>query len=224
VSHDLPPTLEYELVRSRRRSLEVRVRTDGSVQVRAPLKLAAYRVEAFVDARRQWIADQQQRMAERPRTRWRDGDTCASLGEPLTLRVRAAARAKVTRHGRELWVQVADPEDEAMVSHAVHEWWRALARETFQHSIERQFAWFADRGHALPVLRVKKMRSRWGSLSRRGYINLSLALMQYPLTVIDYVVMHELCHLEHMHHGPAFHALMDRRMPDWRDRKTCLDG
>ena len=78
--------------------------------------------------------------------------------------------------------------------------------------------------HRMPVLRVKKMRSRWGSLSRRGYINLSLALMQYPPAVIDYVVMHELCHLEYMHHGPAFHALMDRRMPDWPARKRRLDG
>ena len=66
---DSPPPLEYELVRSRRRSLEVRVRVDGSVQVRAPLKLAAYRVEAFVDSRRDWIRDQQQRMAARPRVR-----------------------------------------------------------------------------------------------------------------------------------------------------------
>ena len=119
---------------------------------------------------------------------------------------------------------VPDPHDEAAVSHAVHEWWRGLARTRFQESIERQFPWFAERGHRLPVLRVKKMRSRWGSLSRRGYINLSLALMQYPPAVIDYVVMHELCHLEYMHHGPAFHALMDRRMPDWPARKRRLDG
>ena len=48
--------------------------------------------------------------------------------------------------------------------------------------------------------------------------------MQYPPAVIDYVVMHELCHLEYMHHGPAFHALMDRRMPDWPARKRRLDG
>ncbi len=224
MNRDRPHTLEYELVRSRRRSLEVRVRVDGSVQVRAPLKLAAYRVDAFVDSRRDWIRDQQQRMASRPRVRWRDGDHCACLGESLTLRLAAAGKARVHRHGHELHVSVPQPEDEAAVSHAVHEWWRGQARTVFQDSIERQFHWFAERGHRLPVLRVKKMRTRWGSLSRRGYINLSLALMQYPLTVIDYVVMHELCHLEHMHHGPAFHALMDRRMPDWPARKRQLDG
>ncbi len=221
---DNPTPLEYELVRSRRRSLEVRVRADGSVQVRAPLKLAAYRVQAFVDARRGWILDQQQRMAARPRKRWRDGEHCHCLGEPLTLRLAVAGKIRVTRHGDALHVALPDPDDENAVSDAVHEWWRGQARGVFQDSIERQFPWFAERGHPLPVLRVKKMRSRWGSLSRRGYINLNLALMQYPPAVIDYVVMHELCHLEHMHHGPAFHALMDRRMPDWPARKRHLDG
>ena len=219
-----PPPLEYELVRSRRRSLEVRVRLDGSVQVRAPLRLAAYRVEAFVDARRDWIRDQQQRMAARPRPRWRHGDACQHLGEPLTLNVTGAGKARVDRRGDALHVAVPDPLDETAVSHAVQEWWRGLARNRFQESIERQFSWFAERGHRLPVLRVKKMRTRWGSLSRRGYINLNLALMQYPPAVIDYVVMHELCHLEYMHHGPAFHALMDQRMPDWPARKRRLEG
>ena len=48
--------------------------------------------------------------------------------------------------------------------------------------------------------------------------------MMAPNRMVDYVVMHELCHLEYMHHGPAFHALMDRRMPDWPARKRRLDG
>ena len=147
---DSPPPLEYELVRSRRRSLEVRVRVDGSVQVRAPLKLAAYRVEAFVDSRRDWIRDQQQRMAARPRVRWRDGDPCQYLGELLTLRVAVAARARVARHGDELHVGVPDPHDEAAVSHAVHEWWRGLARTRFQESIEPPYPCLAARGPTLP--------------------------------------------------------------------------
>lgn len=216
--------VSFELIRSRRRSLEVRVRADGSVQVRAPLTLATHRVEAFVDARRDWIREQQKKMALRPRPRWRDGDSCQYLGDTLTLRVRQAARSKVVQKGEELEVFVPVITDEAAVSHAVHEWWRKLSRTFFRDSIERQFPWFAKRGHSQPVLRVKKMRTRWGSLSQRGYINLNLALMQYPSAVIDYVVMHELCHLEHMHHGPEFHALMDQRMPDWRERKRHLDG
>ncbi|MBL7251071.1 M48 family metallopeptidase [Alloalcanivorax marinus] len=215
--------MEYELVRSRRRSLEVRVFPDGHVQVRAPQRLALRHVRAFVDERRGWIEKQQRHMAERPRQRWRHGDHCAHLGDTLSLEL-AAGRRRVARHHNHLRVTVPDPDDERQVSDAVHEWWRAQARPLFQARIEALFPWFAARGHDFPVLRVKKMRTRWGSLSQRGYINLSLLLMQYPLAVIDYVVMHELCHLEHMNHGPDFHALMDRRMPDWRRRKMLLEG
>lgn len=216
--------MEFELIRSRRRSLEVRVFPDGRVQVRAPLRLARYRVEAFVRERDGWIRQQRERLAEQPRPRWRHGDSCLHLGETLQMHLVSAARCQVHLQGRELRVALADVDDEVQVQNAVEQWWRKLARTVFQESIERQFGWFAERGHAMPVLRVKRMRTRWGSLSQRGYINLSLMLMRYPLEVIDYVVMHELCHLEYMHHGPQFHALMDQRMPDWRERKKRLDS
>lgn len=217
-------SVDYRLIRSQRRSLEMRVNEEGQVVVRAPRRLARHHVDRFVLERRDWIERQRQRIAALPCPRWRDGDPCRDLGDTLTLDVAAAGRVRVCREGRWLSVAVADPDDEAAVREAVRAWWRRRARTLFQDSIERQFPWFAGRGHALPTLRLKWMRTRWGSLSARGYINLNLALMQYPMEVIDYVVMHELCHLEFMHHGPEFHALMDRRMPDWRARKRLLEG
>jgi predicted metal-dependent hydrolase len=216
--------LRFELVRSRRRSLEVRVFPDGRVQVRAPLRLARHRVDAFVNERSGWIRRQQEALASQPRPRWRHGDPCRHLGETLILDIRVANRRQVWRQDNELRVALPEGADEARVREAVEHWWRGQARELFQQRIERLFPWFAERGHRMPILRVKRMRTRWGSLSQRGYINLSLSLMRYPLAVIDYVVMHELCHLEYMHHGPEFHALMDRRMPDWRQRKQCLES
>ncbi len=224
----MTPPVEYELVRSRRRSLEVRVFPDGRVQVRAPLRLAGRHIEACVDERRGGIARQRRDMAHRPRPDWRHGETCPHLGTPRTLDVRAwstgPARGRVNLEDDRLCIAVPRPDDESQVRDALHEWWRAQARAFFHDSIERQFPWFAERGHRRPTLRVKKMRTRWGSLSPRGYINLNLLLMKYPPAAIDYVVMHELCHLEHMHHGPEFHALMDQRMPDWRRRKALLEG
>lgn len=217
--------MEYELVRSRRRSLEVRVFTDGRVQVRAPLRLASHHIAAFVDERREWIERQRHQVASRPRQRWRHGDPCMHLGHPHRLQVNASAtdRPWVSAEPGRIRVAVPRPDDEHQVRDAIHEWWRGEARTFFRDSIERQFSWFANQGHRRPTLRVKKMRSRWGSLSPRGYINLNLLLMTFPPAAIDYVVMHELCHLEHMNHGPGFHALMDRRMPDWRERKKLLE-
>lgn len=213
---------DYELIRSKRRSLELRVLEDGRVQVRAPQRAPLRMVQTFVDSRRQWIKDQQQRQANRPRQRWQDGCSVVFRGQPLTLDV-SAGRSSVSVIGGYLQVRVAEPNSEATVQQAVERWLRQQARPLFEDSIERQFGWFAGQGHTRPILRVKKMRTRWGSLSAKGYINLNMALLHYPPAALDYVVMHELCHLQHMDHGPGFHALMDARMPGWRQRKQLLD-
>ena len=132
-------------------------------------------------------------------------------------------RTRVALSGPYLSVRVAEPEQEMAVRSAVEGWMRRQAKPVFEDSIERQFHWFEQQGFVRPTLRIKKMRTRWGSLSARGYINLNMALLHYPADALDYVVMHELCHLKHMDHGPGFHALMDARMPDWRHRKTLLE-
>lgn len=213
---------DFELIRSKRRSLELRVLEDGTVQVRAPQRAPARMVQAFVDSRRQWIADQQQRQASRPRQRWLDGEVLAWRGDRLQLDV-SEGRTRVGISGSYLSVRVTQPEDEMVVRSAVEGWMRRQAKGVFEDSIERQFGWFAAQGFARPTLRIKKMRTRWGSLSARGYINLNMALLHYPPLALDYVVMHELCHLKHMDHGPGFHSLMDARMPDWRQRKALLE-
>ncbi len=213
---------DYELIRSKRRSLELRVLEDGRVQVRAPQRAPLRMVQAFVDSRRQWIAEQQHRQASRPRQRWQDGEVLTWRGEPLRMDV-CEGRTRVAISGAYLSIQVARPEEEAVVRSAVEGWMRRQAKAIFADSIQRQFDWFEQQGFRQPIMRIKTMRTRWGSLSARGYINLNLALLHYPPAALDYVVMHELCHLQHMDHGPGFHALMDARMPDWRQRKRLLD-
>ena len=73
------------------------------------------------------------------------------------------------------------------------------------------------------MLRIKRMRTRWGSLSKKGYINLNLALLSLPEDLIELVVVHELCHLEHFDHGPVFIACMTSCLPDWRARDKRIN-
>lgn len=69
---------------------------------------------------------------------------------------------------------------------------------------------------------IKNNVSNWGSCSARGHINLNLRLMQVPAPLQDYVMLHELCHLRYMNHGPAFHALLESLCPDHRELSRQL--
>jgi predicted metal-dependent hydrolase len=70
---------------------------------------------------------------------------------------------------------------------------------------------------------VRDLGYRWGSCGRNGTLYFNWRVMQLPISVIDYVVVHELCHLVEPHHGPAFWNALERALPDWRDRKDSLD-
>jgi predicted metal-dependent hydrolase len=76
----------------------------------------------------------------------------------------------------------------------------------------------------LPPTRLRHMTVQWGSCSPAGRITLNPMLVKAPRECIDYVVLHELVHLLHHHHGPAFYRTLDRHMPGWRAIKARLDG
>ncbi len=194
------------------------------VEVRAPLKASDRDIADFVRSRDDWLRRTLARMAEEPQPiylRNVQGARHPYRGRVIVLHLETGSRRIVLDDDR-LRVRLPDLAPEK-ISRALDRWYRERAREHFETAIDRHFPFFAERGHRRPVLRVKRMKSRWGSLSQRGYINLSLSLVQLPPVCLDYVVAHELCHLEQMNHGPRFHALMDRVMPDWRARSRLLN-
>lgn len=75
-----------------------------------------------------------------------------------------------------------------------------------------------------PDMEIRRMETRWGSCTPDGKILLNLKLMQVPKRYLDYVIVHELCHLKEHHHGANFYRLLDRVMPDWETRRAELNA
>jgi hypothetical protein len=218
--------IDYRLVRSRRRSLELRIYPDRRIEVRAPLRCPQRDIDVFVRSRETWIEKKLQAMPDYQGTpaalRYVDGSTHYFFGEPLTLALRAG-RGKALLNDGVLQLAVADPEDAASVERALYRWYRQQAQADFVARLQRLFPPFAARGHRLPALTLRRMRSRWGSLSSRSGMSLNVELVRHHPEHIDYVVVHELCHLEHMDHGDGFKALLTHVMPDWRIRRQALN-
>ncbi len=214
----------YRVVRSKRKTLELRLHPDHSLEVRAPRRSRDADIQAFVASRRDWIERRLQAMpAPVPAPALVDGAQHLFLGKRLPLKIRTSRRNSVSfgDDGIDIWMPA--PHSEERVGRALEDGYRSQARRHFAGWIDLHFPAFRARGHDRPRLRVKKMKTRWGSLSNRGYINLNLALMKLSPACAEYVVVHELCHLDEANHGSGFQRLMDLHLPDWRARRETLN-
>ncbi len=234
----------------RRRTLSIAVHPEPRIIVRAPSGWPRALIEARLAERAAWIARHVQRFRGLaavlpPPPAYVTGDLLPYVGELHRLEVVVARRPAVNRLPGALQVGVPPGADAGRVRRTVEAWYRDRARELFAAILEEQFGWFEDRGHARPTISVRKMTSRWGTLAgparrrtlpwsgadwpgagRRGTsrMTLNLALIRAPRECSEYVLIHELCHLEHRGHGRSFYRLMAERLPDWRQRKRQLEG
>ena len=221
-------TISFELVRSDRRTLGFTVHRDGSVVVRAPRHAREADVLRSVAGRADWIVRKQREFAasaaRTPPLRYEEGETHLYLGRPYPLAIEQGDVESVRLAGGALRVAVRSDAPAAHVKTLLDGWYVRRARRHLPARLDACWAYFPSDGHRLPTLRLKHMRTRWGSLSPRGNMSLRLDLIRAPEECIDYVILHELCHLEHPNHGPEFWALVERLVPDWKRRKGLLES
>lgn len=215
----------FTLRRSRRTTLAIHVHPDGDVEVVAPEGASEEAVAARVAARAGWIRRQQVFFEDlRPRTpprRHVSGESHLHLGRRYRLRVEEGDEAVRLSGG---WLHISVPgRQPELVAAALAKWRRSRAEEL----ISTRLAEIAER-FRIPMARrprvvLRAMKTRWASLSPAGVLSVNPDLVRAPMACIDYVLVHELGHLVHADHGPAFWRLLTRRMPDWRDRKRRLE-
>ena len=216
----------FLLKRTSRRTLAIQVKPDLSVVVTAPREAGIAAVMARVRRRARWIRRQQDYFSDflpkLPPRRYVSGETHRYLGRQYRLKVVEGPVEGAKLKGRFIRVETVRPGECERVRDLVAAWFLKRARERFARSLVECVARFHGRLVA-PQLRLRRMPKRWGSWTGRGLIYLNPELVMAPPSCIDYVVVHELCHLVHASHGPAFHALLQRVMPDWEERKDRLE-
>jgi predicted metal-dependent hydrolase len=211
---------DYELRRSERRTLGITVEPTGELVVTAPRELVIERIETALQRRREWIR-RRSREAELlpplplPRE-WVSGETHRYLGRQYRLRVRRGGEREVKLSGPFFVVSIRDPSDTAQVRRLMERWLREHARATFARRLGALVR-SASRLRLAepPPIVVRKLGTRWGSCTPQGRILVNLEAVRLPLPCIDYLLLHELCHLRVPHHGVRFWRLLDACMPDW---------
>jgi len=201
-------------VRRSPRARRVRVSVDGSGEVevvlpkRAPERAAAQAVRELTP----WIERRRRTLARAAAEIARPEGTVPFLGEHLRL-VPQPGRERVHRRGDELLVPKRDAEA------AIERWYRRQARAEVAPRLD---AAVARAGTSYSGLTIRGQKTRWASCSTSGHMSFNWRLLLAPEAVLDYVVEHEVCHLERMDHSPRFWALLESRVPDWREHARWL--
>lgn len=219
--------IEFELVRADRATLEIAVLPDGAVIVKAPLDAREDDVLARVTRRARWILRQQRYFAQfQPRTpprRYVGGETHLYFGRQYRLAIELGDADGVRLVAGWFRVTAADDSSPERIRTLLERWYAEKAQRRLPERVAECWQRFPSAGLEQPALRLRRMRTRWGSLSSAGTLSLRPDLVRAPRECIDYVIIHELCHLAHADHGPEFRRLLERVMPDWERRKHRLE-
>jgi len=212
--------------RGKRARLRIVVAPDARVSVDAPAHATEADVLAAVRQRLPWIArhlDEVEQFHPLPMpTRYVSGETVLYLGRQYRLRIDPGPRKAPRLLGRFLELGVPRGTPRESVRRAVEAWYRRRAEDIFRRCLARWGEVTRRHGVPEPTWAVRTMTRRWGSCSPRGRITLNTRLVQAPLHCIEYVVVHELCHLKTPDHSKAFYSLLGRCLPDWQQRKDVL--
>jgi predicted metal-dependent hydrolase len=211
-------------VRRSDRARRARIVVDASgVEVVVPRRMALRHVAPFVEEKRPWIERTLRRYREAaaagPRVRLEDGGEVPYLGRPLALAVReepGRARSHVARAGDRLVARLPPGGD---LCDALERWYRRRARIELAARLD---AACARAGSAYSALSIRGQRTRWASCSAGGRMSFNWRLLLAPEPVLDYVVEHEVAHLELLDHSPRFWALVAERCPEWREHERWL--
>jgi len=152
-----------------------------------------------------------------------NGETHYYLGRQYRLRIISGTQRSVKLVGKHFNVVVQAIDDSKAVRSLMKDWYRTHARDIFLRRIDDHYPFFKKRGCFYPKLILRYMQKRWGSCLENGTVTLNTELIKAPMICIDYVVVHELCHLVCPNHDKQFYRLMTSAMPEWKRWKDRLE-
>ena len=226
MSRALETEIDYEVVRSgNRRTADIVIERDGRVLVRASEEIPTAKIEEIVERKRYWIhknlAEWRDLNATRVLREYRNGEGFLYLGRNYRLLLVADQDEPLLLKGGRFCLR-RDIVDHGEVPAA-----RAAFRDYYVASglrrIGERVAYFAAKVGVVPGrVEVRELSHRWANCSAKGNLAFHWKCMMAPPTIIDYIVVHELCHFHHLDHTDAFWNEVDKILPDHWERKEWL--
>ena len=205
-----------KVVRSKRKTLSISVTNVGEVVVRAPLRYPDEKIAAFLADKESWILKHKTRILSAgialPSNGW-DGYTLLLLGQPHTVVLTDGSRIRLDGERKRIEVPREKSEER------LRRWLKENARRIFT---ERVRALASEMGLTYQSLELSSARTTWGTCTGDNRLRLNFRLLYAPKAVIEYVIVHELCHTLHHDHSKAFWLAVESVIPDYKSRRKWL--
>lgn len=221
---------EYILTRKSVKNLNMRVKPNGEIHVSANRLVPVKYIDKFVLLHEQTIIKalnkyEKIRANTMPPPQYVSGEKVCYLGEKLHLLVETSLIEEVEKIGQFLFIRVKDTTDFKRKEKLMKRWLSGRQKEVFHEICEEIYPLFQSFGVKYPFIKIRIMKSRWGSCQpQRGIITLNGKMIAAPREAIEYVVLHEFAHFVHPNHSKDFYGLVEQLMPDWKERRALLQN
>lgn len=219
--NDISLTIEYK----KRKTLSIEVHPTGEVKVKAPIGVSEERVKEFIKRKGAWIIGKVEKFQEINKNRkvitYESGDKILYLGREYNLRIvnnKQYKKSSVEVLGDKIIVLCVSKEMEG-VKLALEKWYRKKALENILHSIDGYVRCFNTKPKSI---KIRAAKTRWGSCSYKDDLMFNWKLIMAPQQVIDYVVVHEMCHMNHKNHSKDFWENVEKIIPKYKEYQLWL--
>lgn len=214
----MPEIPVEKIIRSRRRTIALEVTPQATLIVRAPHRVPQAYIEQMIRDKRAWVLKKFEEMKKRPQTivhAGEEGEIFWFLGRQYPLQFVDDDKGTIERTDRLCVPRSFEPD----IQRHIRQWYVHEAEK----EIRSRCMWFSMMtGYSPASIRITDARQRWGSCTHKGGLNFSWRLIQAPLEIVDYVILHELVHLRQMDHSPRFWKKVEALMPDYERRRQWL--
>ena len=208
-------------------SLGATTLTDLSGYTFIPKESSIERIKEKIKKKAPWIIKQQDFFLSfhpyTPERKFISGETHLYLGRQYRLKLHLAEDEKVKLAGGYIQIYSKNIEDKNVIQNSLKQWYKDRAEQHFNQLFNELKPISKSFYNEEPVLTYRWMKKRWGSCDKHGKIHLNLELIKTPKKCIEYVIIHELCHLKYLNHSNAFYTLLEQVYPDWKATKDRLE-
>ena len=213
---DFSKNLEYELVRSKIKNMYILIR-NGKVIVKAPNNISENRIKDFINSKEEWINKKLKEFEKKSfkEKSYVSGEVFKVLGNDYILNIEYGdfEKASVNLDNGYINICVSENCETVKIKELIEKMYYKIALMIVDKSVKM---WKSTLKIAPDVVVIKKLKTAWGKCNSKRKITINPDLMKYDQRVIDYVVLHEFCHLRYMNHSKDFWNMVSKYMPDYK--------